>query len=264
MRYPYIGQVYSAFILFYEEDKGLVLGDVLGLDESIGVGDLININDGTNITREYLEGKCVKIESPEHSEFVQRLAFNAGFKWVDGDDRVTRMSEGSCLSFRFDKGMTFGFIDFEQITIPPPPKAFEIGEPKTAKIMSDLDAISTGYTPQDDAEVFTPLSECRLSVGEPKEWPGIGDEVEFPTGKGELVISKPDDQGIAIVKCLDSELGEIYKRVGIKSIKKPKTEVDILRDWIQERIGYGIASGFDCEQITHDLLHHCNITKKPQ
>lgn len=29
-----------------------------------------------NITREHLEGKCVKIESPEHSVFVQKLAFN--------------------------------------------------------------------------------------------------------------------------------------------------------------------------------------------
>lgn len=60
-----------------------------------------------------------------------------------------------------------------------------------------------------------------------KEWPCEGDKVEFPTGKGVLVVSKPDEQGIVIVESLDDELGSVYKRVSLKAIEKPKSAQDL-------------------------------------
>ena len=64
-----------------------------------------------------------------------------------------------------------------------------------------------------------------INVGEGKckEWPCVGDKVEFPSGEGVVIVSKQDEQGIVIVESLDDELGNVYKRVSLKAIKKPKT-----------------------------------------
>ena len=55
-----------------------------------------------------------------------------------------------------------------------------------------------------------------------------------------------------------------FSTLYIDDVSKPKTPEEELREWMQERIGDGIANNFDCEQITHDLLHHLDIKKKPQ
>ena len=92
---------------------------------------------------------------------------------------------------------------------------------------------------------------------EADEWAKVGDQVCWSNGKrkGEL---KSICEGWAWIK---DDSGEFVYLMS-KYIKKPKTPEEEFREWLQERIGYGIASGFDCEAITHDLLHHCNITKK--
>ena len=69
-----------------------------------------------------------------------------------------------------------------------------------------------------------------------KEWPQVGDEVEFPSGKGFLFVCEPDDQGVVIVKSDDEDLGLIYKRVLLKAIKKPKTKEDILTEELQAKL----------------------------
>lgn len=91
------------------------------------------------------------------------------------------------------------------------------------------------------------------------EWPQVGDEVTWgkKSVKGEV---KALSDGLAWIK---NEYGN-YCTEYASSLVKPKTPEEELREWMQERIGNGIANNFDCEQITHDLLHHLDIKKKPQ
>lgn len=215
---PYIARTkYVLDFLVYEDGSALLLSD----NNDCTTKHLIVKFDAANqnITREYLEGKCVKIESPEHSEFVQKLAFNAGFEWLSCGSKL-KNTNYPFLFFSLDLSITCGYDDDnrDQVTIPPPPKA----------------------------------------ESEPKEWPQVGDEVLFRNDLCKVLLAEDASRHIVV------EWNGNYVNPHIEDIKKPKAEDEILRDWIQERIGYGIASGFDCEQITHDLLHHCNITKKPQ
>lgn len=88
--YPYIGKLNddNGIVLFTENSYGCQLNASAG---GWCVEDICRYDDTewyeksfTNITKEYLENKCVKIESPEHSEFVQKLAFKAGYSWNFG------------------------------------------------------------------------------------------------------------------------------------------------------------------------------------
>lgn len=139
MEYPAIlqhpMQEYSdiVYLATSKDDDGLTNVICLFNDENYGYkyGQKTRLNKEhkhVNITREYLEGKCVKIESPEHSEFVQKLAFNAGFKWYESGTGVNH-TDAEYISFWADGDITYGDTQdhiFEQITIPLPPKA----EPK--------------------------------------------------------------------------------------------------------------------------------------
>ena len=69
-----------------------------------------------------------------------------------------------------------------------------------------------------------------------KEWPKVGDKVEFPSGKGTLCVCEPDDQGIVIVQSEYEDLGFIYKRVAFSAIKKPKTKDDLLTEELQAKL----------------------------
>jgi len=81
-------------------------------------GDL-HIKD---ITKEYLENKCVKILSPEHSEFVQKLAFKAGYSWNAGKNVALTDKE-----YLFFSGTQITWFwnnenSTEEIQLPMPPK----------------------------------------------------------------------------------------------------------------------------------------------
>ena len=69
-----------------------------------------------------------------------------------------------------------------------------------------------------------------------KEWPQVGDEVEFPSGKGVLCVCEPDSQGIVIVKSEYEDLGLIYKKVSLDAIKKPKTEQELKIEELQTKL----------------------------
>ena len=98
------------------------------------------------------------------------------------------------------------------------------------------------------------------------EWPQVGDEVEFPSGKGVIIVSKPDEQGIVIVESLDEVFGGVYKRVSITAIKKPKTPEEELRDDIEliikESLDEDCSPSSNAEYITSEILDQYNITKK--
>ena len=152
-------------------------------------GDL-HIKD---ITKEYLENKCVKIESPEHSEFVQKLAFKAGYSWNAGKnvaftDKEYLFFSGTRITWFWNNENST-----EEIQLPMSPEASE-ENPET------------------------------------KEWPQVGDEVSFPSGKGILVVDKPDKNGIIIVKSTDEDSIDEYKKVSLNALKKPLTPEEKLRD----------------------------------
>jgi hypothetical protein len=122
-QHPYIGQQYSAIILFYAEDKGLVVDDVLGLDENIKIGEKIVINNGTDITHEYLSNTWGVVESKEHAEFIIELAELHGFACgeYDADIDACFYTSNDALDFTtsFDVASNGGE---SRITIPLPPK----------------------------------------------------------------------------------------------------------------------------------------------
>ena len=132
--YPYIGKMNddNGIVLFTKDSHGCQLNaDAAGwYYEDIGNYDETEWSevDFTNITKAYLKNKRVKIESPEHSEFVQKLAFRAGYSWGFGGQVVT-LTDRPFLIFNDD-----GYIrhssksNKKAIQLPMPPEELSTSE----------------------------------------------------------------------------------------------------------------------------------------
>lgn len=237
MKYPYIGKGEDSgnVVLFSHENYGRCIH---GVTCSTGMSGQWSEFSFTNITREYLEGKCVKIESPEHEKLLIALAENAGFK------RLINKNYRDYIRFYHDGDWTYSsesnvaLCGKEIIKIPLPPKK----EFKFPSAPQHIDCMCNkcggrcclGFCDKDKAD----------------EWQ-IGDVVEYPSGKGVLTISDPDNQGIVIVMETTDDLGSHYKRVGIESLKKPKTEAEMLRDELMEMAVTAMSNE------DFDLDHNC-------
>lgn len=250
--YPYIGKCIVnnfgdfSIALLIGSGKGALLKRTSEEFELHDFDDDYDNDSFTNITREYLEGKCVKIESPEHSEFVQKLAFNAGFEWKYNKNKISNTT-ARMLTFHADGDITFdnngcNHYEYVQITIPLPPKA----------------------------------------ESEPKEWPQVGDKISIngskpnPLTSDQLcftdialeVISKVNRRGGVILTLANDSLGVIAISKG-EWIEKPKTKAEILRD---ELIDLAFNQFNDDSHpldrnayyLISELMDKFNITKKPQ
>ncbi len=236
--YPYIGQCYSAFVLFYAEGDGVILGDALGLDEVIQVGDKVRVGGATNITREYLKNTWGVVESKEHAEFIIELAENAGFDCDDFD----------CHTFDCDRAYfytTLDSLDFvssqcvasddgeKQITIPLPPK----------------EALKNAG---DNLILGCEDSRC-------DEWPQVGDEVSWVHG-----------EIIGIVKCIDGDAAWISTPSGthttqkVDRLKKPKTPEEELRDNITEQLEFITDNQLSCDNAHIQLIADAMVKNKIQ
>lgn len=263
MKYPYIGKTeLGSIVLFHKESTGRVIKHV----ESIPVGRVDDDwceFDFKNITSKYLANTYGEVVSPEHAEFIAELAKVNGFKvWsfkrIDEIKTFTFENGELCLLSFHHEGLDSRKL--KQITIPIPPRQIQTATPEEEFEMKQI-MKNAG----DNLVLGCEDSKC-------DEWPKVGDEVlVFSSvrrlaeikGKAVKVIGKcTHSDGDTILTVEHSSLGVFA--AAKESCIKPKTAKEELRDWMHERIGYGIASGFDCEQITHDLLHHLNITKKPQ
>lgn len=114
MKYPYIA---NNNLMFYAKNTATFVGDEDNLNTH-GFKITANESKFTNITREYLEGKCVKIESPEHSVFVQKLAFN--------NDVLFHIDANYDVIYFYGLNDALDLNDISMwtvITIPLPPKA---------------------------------------------------------------------------------------------------------------------------------------------
>lgn len=128
MKYPAIYKTDCDELYLYISDCEFYCYSTSEWHHHIDYGDLEEHQKDKNITREYLKGKCVKVISPEHSEFVQKLAFNAGFGWHYYGNGVMHQ-DSKFLTFH-NSGLIgktntppCKTIGFELITIPLPPKA---------------------------------------------------------------------------------------------------------------------------------------------
>lgn len=236
MKYPYIGQCYSAFVLFYGDGEGLVLGDALGLDENTKVGDKVKLNGGTNITAEHLRNTKIRLESPEHSEFVQLLAEIAGYRRnVGGATAVREFDKAEwiyfCDEFFMSTHQPFTHIEYKEIFLPLPPEC-----EKSTVSGYDSDEIKEG-----------------------KDWLVNGCTCSF-NGKDYYYVGKsPFASDGAILTEIDSEEYE-FICVNIDDIEKPKTPEQIM----QENLINIYESSLDGGHFVDNLLSEYTLIKKPQ
>lgn len=248
--YPYIGQFQHAIKLFYGANRFILIEE--------GHGSNRHESKYTNITREYLQNTYGVVESKEHAEFIIGLAENAGLDvGTYSEKRDSYFYTGDDYTGFTDSESLASNLDEKLITIPLPPKQIQ-----TAAQEEEFEMDRIMKNAGDNLILGCEDSKC-------DEWPKVGDEVEFPTGRGVLIVSKPDEQGIVIVKSLDEDFGNVYKRVSLKAIKKPKTSEEELRDDIIElTLGHMENKSHPIEANAYylfsDLMSKYNITKKPQ
>lgn len=141
-KYPYIAKLKE-----YPDRIVLFVGKGVGAPLTSWWGDLKYMkwdeSDFVDNTYNFLQGKCVKVESVEHCKFIQELAFNAGIMWC-GHETSYRHLDADWLYFN-GKYLTFTIVGeelldeseyddhYNVITIPLPPKdapklEFKVGD----------------------------------------------------------------------------------------------------------------------------------------
>lgn len=200
--YPHIGKskVSDRYVLFISEGSGVCLNVKNARYHYAWIESTFK-----NITREYLSDTKIRIESPEHSEFVQRLALANGFSWCSGSVDVSHTDE------KFIFLNSHGFIIYgdedaynerdreKEITIPIPAKESEVESTcevskseienhkrneqdlrKLTKFMSQNGLGNAGDSAVDAAIVLLSASiNDSKTDGSYDEWPQVGDEVVF-------------------------------------------------------------------------------------
>lgn len=123
--YPYIGKhVYTGTVIFLHTQKeGIILEGKGQYPTGEYRTDWITGN-WIDVTEQYLQNKDVPIESPEHSEYIQRMAFRYGYRWRYSKDKISN-TDKNCLNFWVDKNISYdeGILsaDFTQLHLPLPP-----------------------------------------------------------------------------------------------------------------------------------------------
>ena len=198
-----------------------------------------------NITHEYLANTYGEVVSPEHAEFIIKLAKNAGF--AIGIKSIKAM----CFEFSVDS-VSFYEIpsdifahndESKQITIPLPPK-------------SDINEAGHNL-------VFA-ASEC-------KEWPCVNDDVLIDMSGYDVVYGRNVDGLICKVLSIfkdDDTTVYAVNRDGVNYcfirdlLKKPKTPEEALRDEIIKDVNNAYYYETDEEEFADMLIRKYNITPK--
>ena len=248
--YPYIGQgaLTSAKYLItgvdkYNKDilKGYVLSSGLYVDN-------LYKPKIVDITEEYLADKKIKILSPLHSEYVQKLAFNYGYGWEYGHQNEVLYTDAPCLFFyKVDKDICHsdGFYDFnnygfQEITIHLP----------------------EDYVSEEDVSVEKESDVEEFKVGDEILYDGTS----FPEIKGEKVkvigiCNSSKDNQVLTVEHIDQGVIAI---INGSWFSKPKTEEDLLLESLEFDIQSSKDSGDTSYGTAVKLMENYSITKKPQ
>ncbi|QDP46629.1 MAG: hypothetical protein Tp1137MES00d2C23059491_48 [Prokaryotic dsDNA virus sp.] len=260
MKYPYIGKgtESGSIILMTGKGEGIVIDSKTAATHPGKFESTVDEDYFKNITREYLDGKCVKIESHEHSKLVQKVAFGAGFQWPESFGTIKHTGY-KFLFFRVKGLINCGHENnskVQQITIPLPPKQIQ-----TATLEEEFEMQHIMKNNGDNLILGCEDSKC-------EEWPQVGDEV---------VWDKNDYKGI--VKAISEQKAwcrlnnGLYYTISFDRLKKPKTPEEELRDEVTELVWKAndlwtntkaVQQVSVQEFVAAKIIGKYNITKKPQ
>jgi hypothetical protein len=208
--YPYIGKAESGLVVvFTSEESGTVLSSG-STSHKIGRYSDRWAEDScfTNITREYLDGKCVKVISPEHMSFIGLLGVNSGFELLppSGSDYIEFYSNGNFKACR-----NHGKVN-KWITIPLPTKS-------ESTLSSD-----------EETELKSRAMVSELNSANEDEWQaGMKFQHKESKNQGEIIAIH---KGVALVEypCM------MPISISMYDIEKPKTPEQKLADEIETTI----------------------------
>lgn len=271
MKYPYIGKgtESGSIILMTGKGEGIVIDSKTAATHPGKFESTVDEDYFKNITREYLDGKCVKIESHEHSKLVQKVAFGAGFQWPESFGTIKHTGY-KFLFFRVKGLMNCGHENnskVQQITIPLPPKQIQ-----TATLEEEFEMQQIMKNNGDNLVLGCEDSNC--------EWPCVNDEVVFTDLLQHYDQYKDDycnkpSKVIARFKSSQGEFITVHREYcAVMTVRidrilqdgalaKPKTPEEELRDDIKKAV-YLVSEGEEDSLHITSILSKYNITKKPQ
>lgn len=251
--YPYIGKVGGAnqVVLFVGKEEGIVIESHFALNK---IGDRIDSwleAMFCDITEEYLADKKIKILSPLHSEYVQKLAFKYGYGWEEGIDKSVQFTDRKYL-YLYKHGNDichdnddWTFIDdkFQEITIPLPEDY----------VSSDDEGVLEN---EDNMEEGNTL--C-VKVGDNI----VAKHVNGLTLEGELLALTKE---YTIIQQVGHE-----QHLGLRTWKlsKAKTEEELLWESLLDTLNdfesqFNESCDIDYKEFPEYLMERYSITKKPR
>lgn len=218
-KYPYIGEWkdIGVTILFTSESKGFNLNG-----QQLAYNDW-NEKEYENITPDYLEYKCGKVDSVEHAEFIKIMSANNDIKCSHRkiDDSISYFYfMDNCLFFSSECVPVTNV--FKGITIPLPPKT------------------ENEWPQVGDEVMFTPNPSINGKLNATVKY--IGNKytvLESDSGR------------------------EFSRRNSKLLIEKPKTEQQLLREELWDFIGESVNKDSLIDDIVTELITNYNITKNP-
>ena len=147
--YPYIGKGKNNGYLYLvvSETAGYIIAGVSKIEYGMFVSKL-NTENMEDVTREYLEDKVIKVLSPEHSEFLQEMAFRYDFRWYVVGKKV-QYTEKPYLYFYPDNDITFSKekdIEWKEIFIALPESGTEFKVGDKVSLRYKYDSNVTDYS----------------------------------------------------------------------------------------------------------------------
>lgn len=244
MAYPYIGKSRASetIILFISVSTGVSINS-----ENAKYHDAWDEDVFENITADYLRNTYGKVESKEHADFIVKLAESVGIRACsdydyDGGDEYFSIADSN-LYFWFEEPKT-NSENKKLINLPRPNKGENMSKVQV-NVKNNTDSVVQVTKSDDEKNIFIHVNdlpkESEEWQGDDVKWrpvgkvendafPHAGDEVSFPSGKGILVVDKPDINGVVIVKSTDAESIDEYKKVSLSAIKKPSTPEEELKE----------------------------------
>lgn len=158
--YPYIGKhVYTGTVIFLHAPReGIILEGKGRYPTGEYRTDWV-LGNWIDITEEHLQNKDVPIESPEHSEYIQRMAFRYGYRWSDGLYEV-RPSKEPYLSFGDNKVFIdgdAGVVEFTELQLPLPPTNTQTSTLDVGTTVSVVGIIGVVALPKDNNNNYVVL-----------------------------------------------------------------------------------------------------------
>ena len=140
--YPYIGKgKNNGYIyLVVSETAGYIIDGSGKICYGVFV-DKLHTLSMEDVTREYLEDGTIKVLSPEHMEYVLRIAKRYGWDWYEGTETTTYRDKLYLYFFKDDDITTGGVGDYgwREIFIPLP--EFKVGDNVSLRYKYDSKSI---------------------------------------------------------------------------------------------------------------------------